>query len=227
MTKRGARHRRPVRPLVASLPMLYQIVVLGMSAGGLRALETVLGKLPPTFPVPLVAVQHRARESTDAYAEVVAAQTKLPVKEVFDDEPLLAPGVFLAPPDYHVFVEPGRLSLSTDEPVAYGRPSIDVLFESAADAYGDAVIAVLMTGANSDGARGVLRIKEAGGYVIVQDPATAEVSSMPAAALAMSPVDRVLPLDAIAAELVRKCAPRSISPLMGEPKGAKTRGVRS
>lgn len=225
MTKRAARPKRPVRPFVASLPMLYQIVVLGMSAGGLKALEIVLGRLPSTFPVPLVAVQHRARESTDAYAQVVASQTQLPVREVFDDEPLIAPGVYLAPPDYHVFVEPGRLSLSTDEPVAYGRPSIDVLFESAADAYGDAVIAVLMTGANSDGARGVLRVKEAGGYVIVQDPSTAEVPAMPAAALAIATVDRVLPLDAIASELVRKVVSGSSS---SEDRAApKTRGVRS
>ena len=183
-----------------------EIIVVGASAGGLRALEKVLGALPRGFPVPIVAVQHRARESSDTYAEVLGKGSALPVHEVHDDDPLRAPGVYLAPPDYHVLIEPGRMALSVDDPVSYSRPSIDVLFETAADAYGSRVCAVLLTGANADGAKGLMRVKQAGGYAIVQDPHTAESPEMPAAGIANAPVDVVLPLDAIAAELVRRTA---------------------
>lgn len=183
-----------------------QIIVVGASAGGMRALEAVLGGLPRGFSIPIVAVQHRARESSDAYAEVLGKSTALPVHEVQDDDPLRAPGVYLAPPDYHVLIEPGRMVLSIDDPVSYSRPSIDVLFESAADVYGARVCAVVLTGANADGAKGLLRVKQAGGYAIVQDPHTAESPEMPAAAIAHAPVDRVLPLEEIAGEIVRRLA---------------------
>lgn len=181
-----------------------EIIVVGTSAGGLRALETLLGGLPRGFPIPIVAVQHRSRESSDAYAEVLGKGTPLPVREVEDDDPLQAPGVYLAPPDYHVLIEPGRMALSVDDPVSYSRPSIDVLFESAADVYGARVLAVLLTGANADGARGLVRVKAAGGYAVVQDPHTAESPEMPAAGIAQAAVDRVLPLEQIAGELVRR-----------------------
>lgn len=181
-----------------------EIIVVGASAGGLRALEVLLGALPRGFPIPIVAVQHRARESSDTYAEVLGKGTPLPVREVEDDDKLRAPGVYLAPPDYHVLIEPGRVALSIDDPVSYSRPSIDVLFESAADVYGARVCAVLLTGANADGAKGLMRIKQAGGYAIVQDPHTAESPEMPAAGIANAPVDRVLPLEQIADELVRR-----------------------
>lgn len=181
-----------------------EIIVVGASAGGLRALEVLLGALPRGFPIPIVAVQHRARESSDTYAEVLGKGTPLPVREVEDDDKLRAPGVYLAPPDYHVLIEPGRVALSIDDPVSYSRPSIDVLFESAADVYGARVCAVLLTGANADGAKGLMRIKQAGGYAIVQDPQTAESPEMPAAGIANAPVDRVLPLEQIADELVRR-----------------------
>jgi two-component system chemotaxis response regulator CheB len=179
-----------------------RVVVIGTSAGGLRAIERVLGGLPPNFDVPIVAVQHRARESSDAYASVVGAGSPIAVKEIDDGDPLDGPGVFLAPADYHVLVEPGRLALSTDEPVSFSRPSIDVLFESAADAYGPGVVGVLLTGANADGARGLARIKEAGGYAIVQDPFTAESPEMPRAGIALAAVDAVLPLVEIPRQLV-------------------------
>ena len=183
-----------------------EIIVVGGSAGGLRALETLLGGLPRGFPIPIVSVQHRARESSDTYAEVLGKATHLPVREVEDEDPLLAPGVYLAPPDYHVLIEPGRIALSIDEPVAYSRPSIDVLFESAADVYGSRVLAVLLTGANADGSKGLVRVKQAGGFAIVQDPHSAESPEMPAAGIASALVDRVLPLEEIAAELVRRAS---------------------
>ena len=183
--------------------MRPSVVVIGTSAGGLKALERVLGGLPPEFPVPIVAVQHRSRES-EAFASVMQSLVKLPVDEAEDKEPLAAPHVYVAPPDYHLLLEPGRLALSTDEPVSFSRPSIDVLFESAADAYGPSVLAVLLTGANQDGTRGLSRIRAAGGYAIVQDPMTAESPEMPAAAISSGAVDRVLSLGDIAGELVRR-----------------------
>jgi len=186
--------------------MRPDLIVVGASAGGLKALEMVLGALPRGFPVPIVAVQHRARESGDTFVEVLGRGSPLPVHEVEDDDQLRAPGVYLAPPDYHVLIEPGRVSLSVDDPVSYSRPSIDVLFESAADAYGERVCAVLLTGANADGAKGLVRIKQAGGYAIVQDPHTAESPEMPAAGIASAAVDVVLPLEQIASELVRRAA---------------------
>ncbi len=180
------------------------IIVVGASAGGLRALEMVLGGLPRGFPVPIVAVQHRSRESSDAYADILGRSVKLPVREIDDDDALRAPGVYLAPPDYHVLIEPGRMVLSVDDPVFYSRPAIDVLFESAADVYGAKVLGVLLTGANHDGAKGLSRIKQAGGYAIVQDPRTAESPEMPAAGIAAAPVDEVLALEDIAVAIVRR-----------------------
>ncbi|MBX3232275.1 MAG: chemotaxis protein CheB [Labilithrix sp.] len=183
-----------------------QIVVMGTSAGGLRALERVLGALPARFALPIVVVQHRSKES-EAFAEVMGSLVDLPVREAEDKEPVVAPGVYLAPPDYHLLLEPGRFALSTDEPVGFSRPSIDVLFESAADAYGSGVVGVLLTGANSDGTRGLRRIRAVGGLAIVQDPATAESPEMPAAAVKDGALDKVVGLDAIAEELLR-LAPR-------------------
>ncbi len=181
-----------------------KIVVVGTSAGGLRALEEILRALPESFPLPIVCVQHRSRDSTDVLAKVLATSAKLPVREVEDGLPLDKPGLYIAPPDYHVLVEPGALALSTEDPVSFSRPSIDVLFESAADAYGKDVLAVLLTGANSDGARGVVRVKEAGGCAIVQDPLTAENPDMPRAAIRAADVDRVMPLDEIPSEIMRR-----------------------
>jgi two-component system chemotaxis response regulator CheB len=184
--------------------MCPEIIVVGASAGGLSAIERLLGALPRGFPVPIVVVQHRSRESSDAYAEVIGSRTSLPVREIEDGDPLRGPGVYLAPPDYHVLIEPGHTALSIDDPVSYSRPSIDVLFESAADAYGSRVCAVLLTGANADGAKGLVRVKQAGGFAIVQDPATAESPEMPTAGIAAANVDRVLGLDRIALELVQR-----------------------
>ncbi|HEY8073841.1 MAG TPA: chemotaxis protein CheB [Labilithrix sp.] len=181
-----------------------KIVVIGTSAGGLRALEEIVRTLPEGFPLPIVCVQHRSRDSTDAFAKVLATSSKVPIREVEDGLPLDMPGVYVAPPDYHVLVEPGSLALSTDDPVSFSRPSIDVLFESAADAYGKDVVAVLLTGANADGAHGIARVKEAGGFAIVQDPRTAESPDMPRAAIKAAEIDRVVPLEAISAEIVRR-----------------------
>jgi two-component system chemotaxis response regulator CheB len=183
-------------------PREYSVVVIGTSSGGLAALERLLSGLPDDFALPIAIAQHRARESDDALARVLQARTKLRVHDADDGEPLEAGGVYLAPSDYHMLIDEGRIALSIDEPVAYARPSIDALFESAADTYGAGVVGVLLTGANHDGARGLSRVKERGGFALVQDPTTAESPTMPAAALARVVVDGVMPIERMSRTLV-------------------------
>ncbi|MEI9948585.1 MAG: chemotaxis protein CheB [Pseudomonadota bacterium] len=179
----------------------YDLVVMGTSTGGLHALTRLLSGLPASFPLPIAIVQHRSRDSDERLSLLLRGASRLPVYEAEDKQPLRSPGVYLSPPDYHLLIEPDSLALSTEEPVAYSRPSIDVLFESAAYSRGSGVIGVLLTGANQDGTRGLQRIKERGGYVIVQNPDSAESAFMPKHAVRNLLPDRVLNLDQIAAEL--------------------------
>ncbi|MEA2435420.1 MAG: two-component system, chemotaxis family, protein-glutamate methylesterase/glutaminase [Actinomycetota bacterium] len=182
----------------------YEIVVVGSSSGGLDALKQLLEALPPDFPIPIVIVQHRSPHSKDAgLSGYYDSRSHVPVRSVVDKQAIEPGHVYIAPPDYHLFVEDGSFALSTDERVSYSRPSIDVLFDSAVDHYGDGVIGVILTGGNEDGAEGLGRIKTSGGFTIVQDPSTAMNRSMPDAALALSPVDAVLALDEIAPYLVK------------------------
>jgi two-component system chemotaxis response regulator CheB len=169
------------------------------------ALRAIFSTLPKNFPLPIAVVQHRYRTSNEGLPAFLRRHTKLDVVDTTDKEWIKPGTVYLAPANYHLLVERGELSLSVDEAVAHSRPSIDVLFESAADAYGPAVIAVVLTGANADGARGAKRIKSRGGFVLVQDPATAESPAMPQAAIDATPVDRILPLDRIGPFLVELC----------------------
>ncbi len=164
-------------------------------------MEVLISGLPGNFPVPIAAVQHRSAESTGSLALLLQRCCPLPVVEV-EDKQEIVPGVFLGPPDYHLLIEEGHFALSTSRPVRYARPSIDVLFESAADAYKEKAIAVLMTGANDDGARGIAKVKSRGGFTVVQDPATAECPVMPEAAIKCTRVDRILSLAEIAPLLV-------------------------
>lgn len=185
--------------------MAYELIAIGTSLGGLSALKTLLRCLPREFPVALAIVQHRHRESDEALSFFLQKFTVLPVHEVEDKQRIQPGNIYLAPADYHLLVESGYFSLSVDEPVSYARPSIDVLLESAADAYADRVIGVLLTGANQDGVRGLLTLKARGGIAIVQDPGTAESPVLPAAAIAAVAVDLVLPLSQIAPRLVDLC----------------------
>jgi two-component system, chemotaxis family, protein-glutamate methylesterase/glutaminase len=178
----------------------FKLAVIGVSAGGLHAVGTILRGLPADFPVPIVVVQHRAKEST-ALASVLQECTRLRVCEIEDKMPIEAGRVYIAPPDYHVLVEDGYLALSVDAPVTYSRPSIDVLFDSAADELGDGVIGVVLTGANHDGAAGLRSIVRRGGKAIVQSPESAEMSIMPRAALSAVPDAIVVPLSKIATRL--------------------------
>lgn len=183
----------------------FRVVVIGCSMGGMHALQTILAALPDDYELPLLIVQHRFRTSDEALPSFFRRSSHLKVVDASDKQPIRKGTVYLAPANYHLLVEEGQLSLSTEGAVAYSRPSVDVLFESAADAYGEGVIAVVLTGANSDGARGAARVKERGGLLVVQDPATAESPAMPSAAIAAARVDRILPLERIGPYLVELC----------------------
>lgn len=193
---------------MTDVPRKIDAIVVGGSAGGLDAVGTILGALPPGFSIPILVVLHVAPSQPSYLAELLGDRGPLSVCEAQDKQPIVPSTVYIAPPDYHLLVEKQLcLALSVDELVLFSRPSIDVLFESAADAYGAGVVGVLLTGANSDGTRGLRRIRAAGGFAIVQDPATAESPEMPAAAVKDGALDKVLGLDDIAAELLRM-APR-------------------
>jgi two-component system chemotaxis response regulator CheB len=184
--------------------MAFAIVVVGAPPDGSEALAALLAGLPKRFPLPVAVAQHRD-EGDEALPEFLAGRSALPVVEAEDKQQTLPGHVYLAPAGYHLLVEYGRLALSTEAPVNSARPSIDVLFESAADAYGRGVIGVLLAGADADGARGAARVKKCGGLVVLQDPPTAEGVAPPEAVLANA--DEILPLSAIAAYLARRCAP--------------------
>ena len=181
-----------------------EAVVIGASAGGFEAILAVLKGLPATYPMPLVAVLHLPDNHDSKLPELFGYRLDLQVREARDKE-TLAPGVlYFAPPGYHLLVEADRsFSLSCEERVNYARPSIDVLFETASDAYGKTLAGILLTGANYDGAAGLAGMKLAGALTIVQDPATAEVSTMPEAAIRRMAPDLILPLAEIRSLLRR------------------------
>ena len=186
--------------------MGYDLIAIGASWGGLHAIGTVLGGLPGDFEPAIVVAQHRSPDSVAGMlTEALGRKSALPVCEA-DDKEAVRPGqVHLAPPDYHLYVEDGHFELSVDAPVSFSRPSIDVLFESVADSYGARAIGILLTGANDDGAAGLLRIRQSGGLTIVQDPDEAERDEMPRAALALDAAEQVCPLDSIAPFLRDAC----------------------
>jgi two-component system chemotaxis response regulator CheB len=178
-----------------------EIVVVGTSTGGLQALQTLLSGLTAEFPLPLVVVQHRGRDADLGLCEYLARRSNLPVSEPEDKQPILPGHVYLAPRDYHLLIEHQSFALSTDPPVAYARPSIDVLFESAADEYQERVVGLILTGGSHDGAKGLARIKKLGGLALVEDPRTANCQDMPQAALEKTDVDWILPLPELAPRL--------------------------
>jgi two-component system chemotaxis response regulator CheB len=182
-----------------------KIIVVGTSTGGLAAMQVLLPGLPEDFSSPLVVVQHRSKEPGSRLCDFLQRSSRLPVGEPEDKEPIRPGRVYLAPRDYHLLIETGSFALSTEAPVYFARPSIDVLFDSAADAYGEEVVGVVLTGANGDGARGLKRIKAAGGFALVQEPSTAQARAMPEAAIAATDVDRILPLNEMASFLNRLC----------------------
>jgi len=180
---------------------MSQVVVIGASMGGLNALERVLHGLPADFALPVLVVQHRSEEGPALLAGLLGRHSPLPVCEAEDKSPLKPGSVLVAPAGYHTLVEPGHVSLSTEAEVRYSRPSIDVALETAAEAYGERAVGVVLTGANDDGAHGLAQVRRRGGVAIVQDPAEAESRSMPEAAIAAADPQWVLGLEEIGPRL--------------------------
>ncbi|UPG89125.1 chemotaxis protein CheB [Luteibacter aegosomaticola] len=183
-------------------------IALGCSAGGLAALQRLLPALDHRLSVPIVLCCHTGSADVSLLVELLARVSSLPVVEAAERAPADPGVIHVAPSGYHLLVEPNaHFSLSVDARVTYARPSIDVLFETAADAWQDGLVAVLMTGANSDGAHGLKAVRQAGGYAIVQDPDSAESDVMPRAGLEIAGADARLPLDQIAQRLNELCIP--------------------
>lgn len=179
-----------------------ELVAIGASAGGVEAIGTLLQALPADFPAALAIVLHIPPDSASLLTSLFAPRCRLRVKEV-DDKEMLAPGcVYFAAPDYHMLVEPdGSLSLSQDEAVNFSRPSIDLLMESAAMAYGPRMLGIVLTGGSPDGTQGLRCVREQGGMAWVQDPADAVAQAMPASAIAHTGADRILAIADMARQL--------------------------
>lgn len=176
----------------------YKAVVIGVSFGGIEALKKVLPLLVTDFPASIMVIQHLDPRADDFLATYLDNLCRIRVKTAEEKEKVKLGVAYLAPANYHLLVEDDHtLSLSVDEKVHFSRPAIDVLFESAADAYGPRLIGVILTGANQDGSKGLRIIKECGGLAVVQDPKSAAAPTMPEAALAATEVDYVLPLNEI------------------------------
>ena len=186
--------------------MSYEVIAIGASWGGLQAVGTLLEGIPVELDQAIVIAQHRSVESTRGVLEsLLQHHIDRPVREPVDKEPLERRQVYVAPADYHLLVDGSRFAFSVDARVQFARPSIDVLFESVAEAYRDRAIGIVLTGANEDGAAGLAAIKRNGGVGIVQDPRTATKKSMPEAAIAAAQADAVLPLEEIGPFLYGLC----------------------
>jgi len=184
---------------VESLKGRIEAIVIGASAGGVEALGLILPRLPAKFRPSLLIVLHLPRERPSLLVEIYEKRCALPIREADDKEPIEPGTVYFAPPDYHMLVERNRqIALSTEEPVHFSRPSVDVLFESAADVFGSRLLGVILTGANEDGAAGLHAIHRAGGVTVVQQPDSAKVPLMVVSALQRNPADFVLSLPEIA-----------------------------
>jgi two-component system chemotaxis response regulator CheB len=176
----------------------YKAVVIGASAGGLFALSFILEKLPALYPLPVIIVQHRSKDKKDLLEEVLRNKCKIRIKQADEKEKIRAGVVYIAPPDYHLLIEDDRtFSLSSDELVCFSRPSIDVLFETAAILFKETLIAIILTGANNDGAAGIVEVNRYGGLTIAQDPAEAKFSLMPKASIETNAIEHIWKLTEI------------------------------
>lgn len=182
----------------------YRAIVIGASSGGLHALKRLLPALPADYPCALLVVQHISPHSDNYMTTMLNMASSIKVKEADEKEAVVPGTVYVAPPDYHMMVEADKtISLSVDNKVNYSRPSIDVLFETAADTYGEQLIGIVLTGANADGAAGLRAVKDAGGYTIVQEPEDAESPVMPVAAIRLAKPHSILSLDEIIKVLLK------------------------
>ena len=184
--------------------MYYEAIVIGTSSGGMNALKFLFSALPVDFSIPIIIVQHISPRPDNQWIKLLNKNSKLFLKEADEKEKIEHGKVYIAPPNYHLMIEINKtLSLTIDEHVNYSRPSIDVLFESAAEAYKNKLIGVILTGSNNDGTKGIKRIKEYGGLIIAQDPETAESSYMPASAISAIKPDYILSLEDITSLLIK------------------------
>ena len=184
--------------------MQYEAIVIGVSAGGMNALNFIFSVLPSGFSIPIIIVQHVSALSDNDWIKLLNDKSNLTIKEADEKEKIETGNVYIAPANYHLMIENDKtFSLTIDEYVNFARPSIDVLFESAAEAYKNKLIGIVLTGANNDGTKGIKRIKECGGLAIIQDPKTAESSTMPASAIAAIQPDYILSLEKIVQLLVK------------------------
>ncbi len=184
----------------------YEAIVIGASAGGLHALSTLLEEIPSHYPIPIIVVQHRAKDPADLFEEVLQAKCRIKIKQADEKEKILHSIVYTAPPDYHLLIETNKtFSLSSDSPVRFSRPSIDVLFETASIAYRDKLIGIILTGANNDGAAGVTAIANNGGLTICQNPDEAEYRSMVQASIDTKRIRHVWSLILIRNFLLKLC----------------------
>ena len=184
--------------------MRYEAIVIGVSSGGMNAMKVMFSLLPKDFNTPIIIVQHISARSDNQWITFLNDTTNLCIKEADEKEKIEKGTIYFAPPNYHLMIEKNKVfSLTIDERVNFARPSIDVLFESAADAYKDKLIGVVLTGSNNDGTNGIKRIQECGGLTIIQNPETAESSYMPASAIAVIKPDYILPLRDIIKLLIK------------------------
>lgn len=170
----------------------YKAIVIGTSAGGLYALFFILEKLPASYPIPVIVVQHRSKDQRDLLEEVLQSKCMIRIKQADEKEKIEGGFVYIAPPDYHLLIEDNNtFSLSADEPVRHSRPSIDVLFETAAVVYKDGLVGIILTGASGDGAAGTAAVKKSGGLTIAQNPAEAQFPIMPNEAIKTNRVNHI------------------------------------
>ena len=171
----------------------YKAIIIGGSAGSFPVVTEILSSLPKDFPIPIIMGLHRLKDIREGFCEALSAKSALSIEEPFDKQKIKPNRVYLAPSNYHLQVELGHtFSLSTDIMVKHSRPSIDVLFESAAYNYNKKAIGIILSGANSDGANGIKVLKNKGGFAIAQDPEESRISTMPKAAIAITEIDKVL-----------------------------------
>jgi len=184
--------------------MEYEAIVIGVSSGGMNALKYLFSTLPADYRIPIIIVQHVSARSDNDWIKLLNAKSNLSIKEADEKEKIETGNVYIAPSNYHLMIEKDKtFSLTVDEYVNFARPSIDVLFESAAEAYKKKLIGIVLTGSNNDGTKGIKRIKECGGLAIIQDPKTAESPNMPASAIAAVQPDYILSLEKIVQLLLK------------------------
>ena len=182
----------------------YEAIVIGVSSGGMNALKIISSSLPVHFNLPIIIVQHLSAHSDSHWIKLLNEKSRLNVKEADEKEKIEKGNIYIAPPNYHLLIEKDKtFSLTIDERVNFARPSIDVLFESAAEAYKNKLIGIVLTGSNSDGTKGIKRIKDCGGLAIIQDPNTADSEYMPKSAIAAIEPDYIVSLEEIV-ELLMK-----------------------